>query len=141
MLFRSRLCRRSPQRVVDPMDHRPKVLLVQRLAHRRELVDDLLRRPRLYDPLPSRLDLGSNERIEEVGRVGDSEEEGDLLELGLVAYVSLVGAVTADDNVAEVKNGGDDSEEIQLLVGGKADGVQSRLLGRRLASRSPTRTE
>ena len=123
------------------MDHRPKVLLVQRLAHRRELVDDLLRRPRLYDPLPSRLDLGSNERIEEVGRVGDSEEEGDLLELGLVAYVSLVGAVTADDNVAEVKNGGDDSEEIQLLVGGKADGVQSRLLGRRLASRSPTRTE
>lgn len=55
--------------------------------------------------------------------------------------MSLVGAVTADDNVAEVKNGGDDSEEIQLLVGGKADGVQSRLLGRRLASRSPTRTE
>lgn len=128
-----RLGRRPPQRLIDPIDHRTKVLLVQRLAHRSELVDNLLRRPRLDDPLPSRLDLGSNERIEEVGRVGDAEKEGDLFELGLVADVSLVRAVTADDDVAEMEDGRDDSEEIQLLVGRETDGVESRLLRRRLA--------
>lgn len=54
----------------------------------------------------------------------------DDLELGGVAEVGLVGAVTPYGDVAEVEDRGGDLPEVELLGCGEADGVESGLQGK-----------
>lgn len=59
----------SAKRLVDPLDYRPKHLLVQSLAQGSELVDDLLRSSCLRYPFAPCLDLGSDKCIGELAIV------------------------------------------------------------------------
>ena len=60
-----RLCRWSPERLIDSLHHPTKVLLVQSLAQRCQLIHHLLLRPRLIDPISTCFDLWLNEGFDE----------------------------------------------------------------------------
>jgi hypothetical protein len=56
-----------------------------------------------------------------------SEEERDLLQRRLVLEERLVGTISSNDDVAEVEDGRQDTEEIELLVCGESNRVESVL--------------
>lgn len=126
----------STERLVHPVDNRTKHALVQRLAHRCELIHHLLWGSRLSDPLATGFHLWADEGVGEV-RVVEAEKEGDHLHLRAVDEMRLLRS--CDRDVAEVEDSGEDFEQLELLGGGEADDGEGVLVGKHRQPGSPYR--